>query len=71
MVTPVLRCRLVRKDFAESHVVAIDAVTCRSTNDQIVGIAQIADQRSDSDVNDVISEAPAVGPTTRNETCRS
>src|SRR5215510_12262350 len=67
MVATVLRCRLVRKDFVESHVVAIDAIACRSANDQVIWIAQVADQRGDGDVDDIVAEAPAVRPSAWNE----
>src|SRR5262245_6367804 len=67
VVATVLRCRFVWKHFVESHVVAIDAITCRATNDQIVWIAQVADQCRDGDIDNVITKATAIGPTTRNE----
>src|SRR5689334_3511736 len=67
MVAAILRCRLVRKDLVETHVVAIDAIARRTANDQIVWIAQVTDQRRHSDVDNVVAEAPPVGPTARNE----
>ena len=67
VVAAVLRCRFVREDFVESHVVAIDAIACWTTNDQVIRIAQIADQSSHGDVYNVISKAPTVGPSAGNE----
>src|ERR1041384_6598226 len=67
VVAAVLRCRLIRKDFVESHVIAIDTITRWTTNDQIVRIAQVTNQSSYGNVNNVISKASTVGPTTRNE----
>ena len=67
MVAAVLWRRFIRKDFVESHIVLIDSITRWTTNDQVVWIPQIADQSSDSDIDYVISKAPAVGPTAWNE----
>ena len=67
VVAAVLRCRLIRKDFVESHVIAIDTITRWTTNDQIVRIAQVTNQSSYGNVDNVISKASTVGPTTRNE----
>src|SRR5690349_17668910 len=67
VVATVLRCRFIRKYFVESHVVAIDSITCWTTNDQVVRIAQVTNQRSHSDVHHVVAKAPAIGPSTRNE----
>src|SRR5688572_5031482 len=67
VVAAVLRRRFVRKHFVESHVVLIDAVTCRTANDQIIRIAQVADQSSHGYVYNVIAKATAIGPTARNE----
>src|SRR5262249_624901 len=68
MVTTVLRRGLVRKDFVVSHIVTIDAVTCRTANDQMVRIAQVAYQGRYSYVHHVITKASAIWPTAGNET---
>src|SRR6185369_2426069 len=67
MVATVLRSGFVGKDLTEGHVVPIDTIARRSTNDQVGRIAKIADQGRHSDVQDVVSKAPAIGPTARNE----
>src|SRR6185369_894503 len=67
VVAAVLRCGLIRTEFIESPVVMIDPVTCWTTNDQVIRIAQVADQRSHCDVDNIISKAPAIGPSTRNK----
>src|SRR5262245_28190879 len=67
VVATILRCRFVRKDFVERHIVAIDSIACWTTNDQVVRIAQVADQSSHGDVYNVIAKASTIGPSTRNE----
>src|SRR6185369_4315844 len=67
VIATVLRCRLVRKDFVESHVVTIDSITCGTTDDQVVRIAQVTDQSSHRNVDNVISKASTVGPAAGNE----
>ena len=62
VVAPVLRGGLVGEDFVEGHVVPIDAVTRNYRNDRWVH-AQVTDQRGHGDVQDVVAEASAVGPT--------
>src|SRR5947207_2146983 len=62
VVAPVLRGGLVREDFVEGHVVPIDAVTRNYRNDRWVH-AQVTDQRGHGDVQDVVAEASAIGPT--------
>src|SRR6185369_2418854 len=67
VVAAVLGCRFVGEDFIEGHVVAIDAVACWTTDDQVIGIAKIADQGSHGDVDNIVSKATTVGPSAGNE----
>jgi hypothetical protein len=67
VVATVLGCRFVGEDFIEGHVVAIDAVARWTTNDQVVGIAKIADQGSHRNVYNIVSKATAIGPSAGNE----
>src|SRR5262249_51229981 len=50
-----------------SHVVTIYTVTCRTTNDQVVRIPQVANQCSHGDVYNIIPKPPAIRPSARNE----
>src|SRR5262245_52817002 len=68
MVTSVLGSGLIRKDLVVSHVISIDAIACRTTNNEVGRIAQVADEGSNSDIYYVISEPPAIRPATGNET---
>ena len=60
----VLRGGLVRKDLVEGHIVRVDVVA-RGAADDGRARAQIADQRRHGDVHDVVTEAAAVRPPSR------
>ena len=62
MPTPIERRRGVGEDLVVGDVVGVDVVASRPTHD---ASRQVADQRGDRDIDDVITEAPAVRPTTR------
>ena len=63
MVAPVLGSRFVREDFVVSHIIKIDVITGDS-NRWRAG-AKIANESADSDINDIITEPPSVGPSAR------
>ena len=63
---PVLRRGLVREDLVERHVVRIDVVPCGTTNDRRAR-AQVADQCRDRDIDNVVSEPPAIRPSSGND----
>src|SRR5689334_22121697 len=67
MVAAVLRRRFIGEDLVEGHIVMIDSIAGWTTNDQVVWISQIADQRSHGDVYNIVSKTPAIGPSARNE----
>ena len=65
MVATVLRRAFVGEGLVVADVVAahaVDAVGPRMTSG---GVAQVADQRGDRDVHDVVAEATPVGPAAR------
>ena len=61
VVATVLWCEFVTEDFVVSHVVEVDAVARRASNDRRI-YPQIADQRSHCDVNDIIAKTASVPP---------
>src|SRR5512133_3572703 len=64
VIAAVLRSGFVREDFVVSHVIEIDAITSRTTNDRWVD-PQIADQRRHCNVHYIVPETPAIRPTAR------
>src|SRR5215213_7894850 len=67
MVAAVLRRRFVWEDFIEAHIVTINTVACWTTYDQVIRITKIADQRSHSDIYNIVTKAAPIGPSARNE----
>src|SRR6476659_8443985 len=70
VITGILWRRFVRKDLVEAHIVAGYAVVValeRIVDYQLVGIAQIAQQGNDRDIDHVIAEPAPVGPSAGNE----
>ena len=67
MIAAVLGCGFVGEHFVVRHVVRADAIhAIGDTNYQRT--AQVANQRTDGDVHNIITETPAVGPSTRYHT---
>ena len=67
MIAAILWRGFVRKHLVVRHVVRADAINAiGDTNYQRT--AQVANQRTDGDVHNIITEAPAVGPSTRYHT---
>jgi hypothetical protein len=67
MVPTVVRCSLIRESFVETDVIlahAIDAI-CHPDHQRA---AEVADERGDRDVHDVITKAPPIRPATRYDT---
>src|SRR4030095_1392319 len=65
VVPAVLWRRFVGEHFVERHVVPVDVVAGRPANDRRTD-AQIADERRDGDVDDVVTKPPAVRPSAWN-----
>ena len=66
MIAAVLGCGFVGEHFVIRHIVRADAIhAIGDTNYQRA--AQVANQGADGNVHNVITEAPAVGPSTRND----
>ena len=67
MIAAVLGRGFVGEHFVVRHVVRADAIhAIGDTNYQRT--AQVANQSADGNVHNVITEAPAVGPSARNHT---
>src|SRR5262249_44663125 len=70
VIAGVLRCRFVWKDLVEAHIIAGDPVIVALewvVDYQLVGVAQIAQQGNDRNINHVIAKPATVGPSTWNE----
>src|SRR5262245_24700321 len=66
MVASVLGSGFVREHLVERHVVLAHAVHAvgHANNERA---AQVAEQRAYGDIDDIVAEAPAIGPAARNE----
>src|SRR5258707_12962217 len=65
VVAPVLGRGLIREHFVVDHVVGAPPVDAIGDPDG-ERAAQVADQRADGDVHDVITETPPIGPAAGN-----
>ena len=63
VIAAVLRRRFVREHLVEGHVVAINVVAGGS--DHWRTDAEIADERADRDIDDVVAESTSVRPAPR------
>ena len=67
MCAAVLWRGFVGKHFVVRHIVRADAIHAIGDT-YYQRAAQVAKQRADGDIHNIITEAPAVGPSTRNHT---